>query len=66
MDINETELLTVSQAAEYTGKSRQAIYNIVHAGKVAYFKNQKGDLRFRKCDLDELIKPEWQFVQKQD
>lgn len=63
-EINEAELMTVEQAATYIGLSRQALYNRVHAGKVSYFKNQKGELRFRKADLDEILKPEWQFVPK--
>ena len=49
----EAETLTAEEVARYLRVSRQTVYNLIHAGKIPFFK-VGNKVRVKRADLEAL------------
>lgn len=48
------EILTVDEAAEFTGLAKQTLYSFTSRREIPHFKRGKG-IRFRRCELEQWM-----------
>lgn len=57
MPMNNKNLLTVSQAAEYLQLKPNTVYKLVKAGKLRGFRTATGSIRISQSDLNAFLTP---------